>query len=132
MAKGKYYAVKCGRKPGIFLSWEECKEQVENFPNAKYQEKMRKHTCLPIRHIQKGSITMRCGRDTFLVYMIPGRAVNSKLMGFRIQSTENSQTKKRQRNGSPMMYETPQERVVEPMSMAVLMPTLGCMDMVSC
>lgn len=37
MAKGKYYAVKCGRKPGIFLSWEECKEQVENFPNAKYK-----------------------------------------------------------------------------------------------
>ena len=99
---------------------------------ASQQEKMRKHTCLPIRHIQKGSITMRCGRDTFLVYMILGRAVNSKLMGFRIQSTENSQTKKRQRNGSPMMYETPKERVVEPMSMAVLMPTLGCMDMVSC
>ena len=27
----KYYAVKNGRKPGIYSSWDECKKQVEKF-----------------------------------------------------------------------------------------------------
>lgn len=33
----KYYAVKVGRKVGIFNSWEECKKQVNGFPNAVYK-----------------------------------------------------------------------------------------------
>lgn len=33
----KFYAVKAGRKIGIFNSWEECKEQVNGFPNAVYK-----------------------------------------------------------------------------------------------
>ncbi|MDD4169705.1 MAG: ribonuclease H family protein [Desulfotomaculaceae bacterium] len=36
MAK-KYYAVKQGRKTGIFNSWLECKEQVEGYKNASYK-----------------------------------------------------------------------------------------------
>ncbi|KAL0484187.1 ATP-dependent DNA helicase PIF1 [Acrasis kona] len=32
--KGKYYAVKAGRRPGIYYSWEECQAQVSGFPNA--------------------------------------------------------------------------------------------------
>lgn len=31
---GKFYAVKNGRNPGIYNTWEECKLQVEKFPNA--------------------------------------------------------------------------------------------------
>ena len=31
MAKYKYYVVWEGRARGIFDSWEECKEQVDNF-----------------------------------------------------------------------------------------------------
>ena len=27
----KYYAVKVGRKPGIYLSWDECKMQVDRY-----------------------------------------------------------------------------------------------------
>lgn len=30
----KYYAVKQGRKPGIYQSWAECQEQVNGYPNA--------------------------------------------------------------------------------------------------
>ena len=37
MAKYKYYVVWEGRARGIFNSWEECKEQVENFKGAKYK-----------------------------------------------------------------------------------------------
>jgi ribonuclease HI len=33
----KYYAVKVGRKTGVFNNWEECKEQVEGFENAEYK-----------------------------------------------------------------------------------------------
>ena len=37
MKKQKYYAVKVGRNPGIYLSWKECEEQVKGFPGQKYQ-----------------------------------------------------------------------------------------------
>ena len=34
---GKIYAVKNGRKTGLFYSWEECQEQVVGYPEAKYK-----------------------------------------------------------------------------------------------
>lgn len=34
---GKYYAVKNGRKIGIFESWDECKRQVMGFSGASYK-----------------------------------------------------------------------------------------------
>ena len=34
---GKYYAVKNGRIPGIYTSWDECKEQVNGFSGAVYK-----------------------------------------------------------------------------------------------
>jgi len=36
MAK-KYYAVARGKTPGIYLTWEDCKVQVEHFPGAMYK-----------------------------------------------------------------------------------------------
>lgn len=33
----KYYAVKNGRKPGIYTSWEDCKAQVDGFSGAEYK-----------------------------------------------------------------------------------------------
>lgn len=37
MAKKNYYAVKIGKKPGIYLTWDECKEQVSGYPKAEYR-----------------------------------------------------------------------------------------------
>lgn len=34
---GKYYAVRKGRKEGIFRTWEECKNQVHGFAGAEYK-----------------------------------------------------------------------------------------------
>ncbi len=34
---GKYYAVRCGRKPGIYYSWDICKKVVDGYPGAKYK-----------------------------------------------------------------------------------------------
>lgn len=36
-SKKKYYVVWAGWNPGIYTSWDECKEQVTNYPNAKYK-----------------------------------------------------------------------------------------------
>ncbi len=35
--KQKYYVVWVGKKPGIYTSWEKCKENIEKVPNAKYK-----------------------------------------------------------------------------------------------
>lgn len=37
MAVKKYYAVKEGRKTGIFTSWDECKKQIDKFSGAIYK-----------------------------------------------------------------------------------------------
>ncbi|KAI3379531.1 hypothetical protein SNEBB_005742 [Seison nebaliae] len=33
-----YYAVRRGRRSGIYHSWEECREQVDKFPNSKFKK----------------------------------------------------------------------------------------------
>lgn len=37
MAAKKYYAVRIGKTPGIYNSWEECKANVTGYSNAKYK-----------------------------------------------------------------------------------------------
>ena len=37
MAKKKYYAVKIGKKPGIYQTWAQTKEQVDGFSGAIYK-----------------------------------------------------------------------------------------------
>lgn len=37
MSEKKFYAVKVGKKPGIYQTWNECKENVHGFPGAIYK-----------------------------------------------------------------------------------------------
>ena len=37
MAKQKFYVVWEGHKPGVYVSWEECKRQVDSVAGAKYK-----------------------------------------------------------------------------------------------
>lgn len=37
MAAKKFYAVRIGKTPGIYVSWEACKAQVHGFPGAVYK-----------------------------------------------------------------------------------------------
>lgn len=37
MAKKNYYAVKKGRKTGVFTTWEECKQNIHGFSGAEYK-----------------------------------------------------------------------------------------------
>ncbi|MBL7923057.1 MAG: ribonuclease H family protein [Bacteroidia bacterium] len=36
-AKIKFYVVWEGRRPGVYNTWDECKRNIEGFPNAKYK-----------------------------------------------------------------------------------------------
>ncbi|PYH78050.1 hypothetical protein BO82DRAFT_357647 [Aspergillus uvarum CBS 121591] len=36
-SRGKFYAVALGRKPGVYLSWEDAEPQVNGYPHACYQ-----------------------------------------------------------------------------------------------
>ena len=35
--KKQYYAVRSGREPGIYRTWEECKAQVDGYAKAQYK-----------------------------------------------------------------------------------------------
>ena len=37
MKKKSWYAVRQGRKTGLYTTWEECKKQVIGYPNASYK-----------------------------------------------------------------------------------------------
>lgn len=37
MSKNKYYVVRQGKTPGIYFTWEDCKAQVNGYPNAQYR-----------------------------------------------------------------------------------------------
>ncbi|TWT11279.1 MULTISPECIES: viroplasmin family protein [unclassified Streptococcus] len=37
MAKNRYYAVRNGRKPGIYTSWPEAEQEVKSFSNAEFK-----------------------------------------------------------------------------------------------
>lgn len=34
---GKFYAVRSGRTPGIYMSWEDCRKMVDGYPKAEYK-----------------------------------------------------------------------------------------------
>ncbi|XP_071452204.1 ribonuclease H1 isoform X2 [Hetaerina americana] len=38
MSVAKYYAVACGRNPGVYYSWEECERETKGWPNARYKK----------------------------------------------------------------------------------------------
>lgn len=37
MAKKKFYAVKKGYEPGVYLTWEDCKKQIHGYSSAEYK-----------------------------------------------------------------------------------------------
>ncbi len=37
MAEKKFYAVRKGKKPGIYSTWDKCKKQVDGFSGAEYK-----------------------------------------------------------------------------------------------
>lgn len=61
MKNKKFYAVKIGRKTGIFNTWEDCQKQVLNFKNASFKsfstlEDAKKFLCENIENIENNNI----------------------------------------------------------------------------
>ena len=42
----KYYAVKRGRNPGIYTSWDSCLKEVKGFSNASYKSFKKKEDAI--------------------------------------------------------------------------------------
>ena len=61
MAKKKFYAVRSGREPGIYLTWGECDAQVNGYHNAEFQ-----------------SFTRREDAERYLGIATPGKPVPAK------------------------------------------------------
>lgn len=53
MAKTKFYAVKNGRKTGIFYSWAECEAQVKGYPGAIYKSFLTQEAALDYLDIKQ-------------------------------------------------------------------------------
>jgi len=56
----KFYAVKIGKNPGIYTTWDECKEQVNKFPGSIYKsfktlEEAEKFAGIKLENISKKS-----------------------------------------------------------------------------
>lgn len=65
----KYYAVKVGRKTGIFNSWNECKEYVEGYPNAVYKSF---NTVKDAKNFISGTETIHINKKAEVVAYIDG------------------------------------------------------------
>jgi ribonuclease HI len=46
LASKKFYAVRRGKKPGIYTSWPECQKQVAGFANARFKGFMTREEAL--------------------------------------------------------------------------------------
>lgn len=90
---GKYYAVKVGRKPGIYSSWDDCKEQVDGYKGAIYKSFVSQKEALAfIGYEQKqevgllayvdGSFNQQKGRFGYGCVIILNNQVIERLAGF--------------------------------------------------
>lgn len=84
----KYYAIKSGRKTGIFTSWDECKEYISGFPGAIYKsfktieeandylngvDKYKVDNSLPTAYVD-GSFNVQTGEYSFgAILLIDGK-----------------------------------------------------------
>ncbi|MDO5028660.1 MAG: ribonuclease H family protein [Bacillota bacterium] len=71
----KYYAVKVGRKPGIYSTWDECRDQVEGYSNAQYKKFTDKDQALEFIGQEKttkekeGQEETKLGEKTLIAYV---------------------------------------------------------------
>lgn len=52
----KYYAVKVGRTPGIYETWDECREQIDKFNGAIYKSFSKKNEALAFLNGEESNI----------------------------------------------------------------------------
>ena len=62
----KYYAVKTGRKKGIFRTWNQCKEQVDGYSGAEYKSFKNKEEALRFIGVDEEAETTNCESTNYI------------------------------------------------------------------
>ncbi|MDO4662344.1 MAG: ribonuclease H family protein [Tissierellia bacterium] len=77
----KYYAVKNGRKNGIYTSWNECKEQVEGFKGAIYKSFKTKKESYDFLEDKDKEIEIKASKDIAISYVDGSFNLKEKIYG---------------------------------------------------
>ena len=64
----KYYAVKRGRNPGIYTSWDSCLKEVKGFSNASYKSFKKKEDA--IAFMEDIGETIEVDDETIIAYVL--------------------------------------------------------------
>lgn len=75
----KYYAVKRGRNPGIYTSWDSCLKEVKGFSNASYKSFKKKEDALAFLEGESKEVTV--DDDTIIAYVDGSYNLNEKIYG---------------------------------------------------
>lgn len=85
MAKKNFYAVRKGRKPGIYDSWDECKAQVMGFKSAEYKKFSTVDEAKAfISPDQDFKPIEKIGEDELIAYVDGSYNINTKEFGYGI------------------------------------------------
>ncbi|HPZ29791.1 MAG TPA: ribonuclease H family protein [Defluviitoga sp.] len=87
----KYYAVKKGRKTGIFETWEECKNQVYGFPNSEFKSFKTKEEA--VAFLTGSNTSEQYPAGTLIAYVDGSYEHKTKIYGSGIVFLENDSKK---------------------------------------
>lgn len=75
----KYYAVKRGRNPGIYTSWDSCLREVKGFSNASYKSFKKKEDALAFMEDKQEKIEV--DDETIIAYVDGSYNLKEKIYG---------------------------------------------------
>lgn len=78
---GKFYAVKSGRKTGVFSTWTECEQQVKGFSGARYKSFATKEEAEAFLNGNESS-SKTIGKDDLQIYVDGSYSKTLKKAGF--------------------------------------------------
>jgi len=102
MAKKKFYAVRVGRKPGVYLTWDDCKKQTDGYGGAQYKSfptraeaddfvAGKASTAKPKRTTTRtASTAMTTGPVDITVYTDGGNRNTGNVQGGQVKPTDKS------------------------------------------
>lgn len=83
----KYYAVRAGKSPGIYTSWEECKKQVHGFKGAQYKSfptKAEAEAFMGAENLSAAPDETRLAADEALAYVDGSYNIRTKAVGYGV------------------------------------------------
>lgn len=81
---GKYYAVRAGRIPGIYTSWEECKVQIDGYKSASYKSFKTAGEAAEFMNLGKITTDSIGEKDTAVAYVDGSFNIATKVCGYGV------------------------------------------------